>query len=58
MAKTEPPGRHRSSTGSPYERPRKLLSQDLCLRRFYRIAPGPFQTRSGESSGADAVETP
>jgi len=30
MAKTEPPGRHHSSTGSPYELAFELLSQTSC----------------------------
>jgi len=32
------------------------LRRHLCVRWFFRIAPGPFQTRSGGSSGANAFE--
>jgi len=45
MARTEPPGRHRSSTGPPYESWMcRLLgvSADVGL---IRIAPGPFQSQ-------------
>jgi len=56
MAQTEPPGRHRSSTGPPPER------SGICFRSFLtrvsliRIAPGLFQTGSGDSSVANDLE--
>jgi len=52
MAKTEPPGRLRSSTGSPYERRGELLSQfslhALALSGSLRDL---FSTREGEPWG-------
>jgi len=50
MAKSEPPGRLHSSTGSPYER------QAICFRkspprRLVRIAPRPFPSQVERSLG-------
>jgi len=52
MAKTEPPGRHHSSTGSPYELASSCSRRHLGARWLVRIAPGPFQTQVRRIIGA------
>jgi len=47
--RTEPPGRLRSSTGSPYE-PHRTRSLECSVSvGLTRIAPGPFQSQVGQS---------
>jgi len=45
MARTEPPGRHHSSTGPPYESRRCRLLDGSADVGLIRIAPGPFQSQ-------------
>jgi len=45
MARTEPPGRHRSSTGTPYESGECRLLGNSADVSLIRIAPGPFQSQ-------------